>query len=199
MKNPAFQIRFRGMDPSVTLEAVAREKAAKLGGHCPALAACRIELELRQEPQRLPFAVRIDVDHAGQTLSLTCTHGEDVFAALRHAFEAMREEIEDAGGQQRGREVFASMRRQMEGPASLPPSGSRHRLPLAGEVVRLDEDDRCGFIRTEEGAEFRFGAESLADAPFEQVRLGVCVHFLPEHGAPRRQAERVRLGKRRCG
>jgi ribosome-associated translation inhibitor RaiA len=179
MKQP-LEVRFLGMEPSEAVEAAAREKAAKLDLFCRDLMSCRVTIELlhKHKHQGQPFGVRIDVTLPGHELSVDRVQHEDVYVALRDAFDDMRRQVEDAVRRTRGQE-------------------KAHSVPLHGEIVRFDAADRCGFIRTAEGDEYWFGPENLADVPFDHLQLGAEVQFVPEVAAEGRQAKRISLGKHR--
>ena len=179
MKQP-LEVRFLGMEPSEAVEAAARDKAAKLDHFCRDLMSCRVTIELlhKHKHQGQPFGVRIDVTLPGHELSVDRVQHEDVYVALRDAFDDMRRQVEDAVRRTRGQE-------------------KAHAVPLHGEVVRFDVADRCGFIRTADDDEYWFGPENLADVPFDHLELGAEVQFVPEVAAEGRQAKRISLGKHR--
>jgi len=95
-------IRFIGMEPSDALEAAALEKASKLDQLCPQLMACHVVIELphRHRSQGRQFAVRVDATVPGRTLTVSRIEHEDVYVALRDAFDGMRRQLEDAMGRQ---------------------------------------------------------------------------------------------------
>jgi len=181
MKQP-LEIRFIGMEPSDAVEAAARKKADKLDRFRPDIMACRVTIELAQKHrhQGRPFAVRVDVTVPDHELSVDRVHDEDVYVALREAFDDMKRQLEDSVRRVRGQEKL-------------------HATPLHGEVVRFGDEGRCGFIRTPSGDEYWFGPDNVADVPFEHVELGAQVQFIPEVAAEGRQAKRVSVGKHRVG
>jgi ribosomal subunit interface protein len=90
-------IRFNGMEPSGALASAAREKAAKLDLFCPVITACHVVIELAHKHRRQgrPFAVRLDVTLPGHRLAVSRVEHEDVYVALRDAFDHMRRQLED--------------------------------------------------------------------------------------------------------
>jgi ribosomal subunit interface protein len=96
MKQP-LQIQFRGMQVSPALEAAAREKASKLDQFTPNLMSCRVVIELEQKHQQQgrPYGVSIDLTMPGQELRVDKVDNEDVYVALRDAFDAMTRRLED--------------------------------------------------------------------------------------------------------
>ena len=181
MKQP-LQIQFLGMEPSQAVESAVREKAGRLDRVCTDIMSCRVSIEQmhKHQHQGRPFAVRIDVTVPGRELTVGRVQDEDVYVALRDAFDAIKRQIEDAVRRNRGQEKL-------------------HPPPLHGEVVRIDDKERCGFIQTPDGDEYWFGHDHVADVPFEHVEVGAQVQFIPELAAQGRQAKRVSLGKHRFG
>lgn len=181
MKQP-IQIRFVGMEPSDAIEAVALKKAQKLDRFRSDIMACRVTIELanKHQHQGRPFAVRVDVTVPDHALSVDRVHDEDVYVALRGAFDDMKRQLEDSVRHVRGQEKL-------------------HPTPLRGEVVRFADEGRCGFISTPDGDEYWFGPDNVAGVPFEHLALGDQVQFIPEVAAQGRQAKRVSLGKHHAG
>ena len=179
MKLP-LHIVFLGMEASEAVEAAARDKAAKLDQFSPDIMSCRVEIELSQKHQHQgrPFAVRIHLTLPGHELTVDRVQDEDVYVALRDAFDRMKRQLEDTVRRTRGLE-------------------KQHPVPLRGEIVRLDADLRRGFIRTPAGDEYYFDGENLADTPFEHLQLGWTAQFIPEVASQGRQAKRVSFGKHR--
>lgn len=96
MRLPA-DIRFIGLEPSDALQALAREKAAKLDLFCPSITSCRVavELEHRHQQQGRPFSVRINLTLPGRELTASRVRHEDPYVALRDAFDDMKRQLED--------------------------------------------------------------------------------------------------------
>lgn len=96
MKQP-LQIRFVGMEPSPAVEAAARAKAAKLEQFRPDLTACRVSVVLMDKHRRQGrhFSVRIDLTVPGDELVVDQVHDEDIYVALREAFDDMRRQVQD--------------------------------------------------------------------------------------------------------
>lgn len=93
-------IRFIGMEASEALETAAREKIVKLEQLCPQVMACHVVIELphRHRNQGRQFAVRVDLTLPGRELAVSRVEHEDVYVALRDAFDGMRRQLEDATG-----------------------------------------------------------------------------------------------------
>jgi len=177
MKQP-LEVRFLGLEPSAAVEEAARAKAAKLDQFRGDLMSCRVTIELphKHRHQGQPFEVRIDVTMTGRELCVDRVRNEDIYVALRDAFDDMMRRIEDSGHRVRGQE-------------------KQHAELLNGEVVRISSEERRGFIRTADGDEYWFGPDNVAGAPWEHLKVGAEVRFIPEVAAEGRQAKRVSLGK----
>lgn len=103
MKQP-LQILFIGMEPSEAVEATARAKAAKLDRFHPDIMSCRVTIELaaKRQQQGRPFAVRIVATVPDRELTVDRVQDEDVYVALRDAFNDMTRQLEDSVRRIRG-------------------------------------------------------------------------------------------------
>lgn len=181
MKLPV-DIQFLGMEPSTALESSARDHVNKLELLASDLMAChvRIDLEQKHKNQGRPFGVRIDLTLPGHELVVNRVQDEDVYVALRDAFDSMKRQLKEVVRKRRGQE-------------------KQHPVPLHGEVVRLDGAGGFGFIRTLAGDEYYFHRDNVAGTPFESVQAGDFVQFISEVGGAGLQAKRVSLGKHGMG
>ena len=103
------QISFRGMEPSNAVEAKIRERAAKLDRFYDRITGCRVVVESphRHHHQGKLFHVRVDLTVPGGELAVSREPAEhhaheDVFVAIRDAFDAVQRQLEGYGGRQRG-------------------------------------------------------------------------------------------------
>lgn len=181
MKLP-LQLTFRGMDASSAVEEAVRRKVEHLERFYGGITSCRVAVELLQKHQHQgrPFGVRIDLTLPGHELVASGEENEDVYIALRDAFDDMTRQVEDLARRQRGME-------------------KEHPHALHGEVVRLDEEGGFGFISTPDGDEYYFGRDNLANARFDQLRIGSPVQFITQAGAQGPQAKRITVGKHSFG
>lgn len=103
------QITFREMDPSAAVDERVREKAAWLEQFCDDITACHVVVEERHRHQhqgRL-FHVRIDLTVPNKVLIVNRDPEErqaheDVYVAIRDAFDAARRQLEDYVRERRG-------------------------------------------------------------------------------------------------
>ena len=92
------QITIRDMPRSEALEAHVRQKAAKLEEFYPRIVSCRVIVEelRKHHHQGRHFRVRIDVRVPGHhELVANRDHDEDVYVALREAFDIAVRQIDE--------------------------------------------------------------------------------------------------------
>lgn len=96
MKLP-LQLVFLGMEPSAAVEAAVREKAARLDHFSPDIMSCRVEIDLchKHKHQGRPYAVRIHLTLPRHELTVDRVQDEDVYVALRDAFDSMKRQIRE--------------------------------------------------------------------------------------------------------
>ena len=178
MQKP-LQITVHGMEHSPALDASIREKAAKLEQYYPRMTSCHVTVDKphRHHHQGGEFDVRIDMHIPGKVeVVINRKHAEDVFVALRDAFDAAKRNLEEYVREQRG-DVKA------------------HPLPAHGVVARLFTQDGYGFIQTEDGRELYFARDNVVEPGFEHLEVGAEVQFLEEMAQEGPQAKRVSTGK----
>jgi ribosomal subunit interface protein len=172
------QITYRDIRHSDALDARIREKAAKLEEFHPAIISCRVIVEERDRHrhQGKQFAVKLDVRVPRHEIAINRDHDEDVYVALRDAFNAAGRKLEEAVRQTRG-------------------DVKVHEVPQHGKVARLKRDEGYGFIETADGREFYFSRDNVIHPSFDGLEEGVAVQFIEELAGEGRQAKRVTAGK----
>jgi ribosomal subunit interface protein len=112
------QVTFRNMSTSEALEAAIRERAAKLDRFHPRIMACRVAVEAARHRQMrgLVFHVRVDVTVAhGEVVASGDTSAptphENVYIALRDAFDDVRRRLEEHAQRLRGEVKRHTLRR----------------------------------------------------------------------------------------
>ena len=180
MQTP-LQITLLGMDPSEALESRIREKAVKLEEFHPRITRCRVSVEesRKHHTQGRHFSVRIDVHVPGREVVATRDHDEDVYVALRDAFDAVGRQLEEVV-------------REMRGDVKV------HAEPAHGTVTRLVTDEGYGFIESEDGRELYFSRENVVHPPFDDLTTGMAVHYLEEMGGEGPQAKRISAKRHRA-
>lgn len=103
MKIP-MQITIRDIENSAALETHIREKAEKLDEFYDHIMSCRVVVEMphKHHNQGKQFNVRIDIGVPGNEIVVNRDHSEDVYIALRDAFNAAKRQIEDHSRKIRG-------------------------------------------------------------------------------------------------
>lgn len=104
------EVKFRNMDPSPAVEARIREKAAKLERFHDRIIGCVVVVEAphRHHNKGKLYSVRIDIsvpgkDHLIVDRAKPLDHShEDVYVAVRDAFNAAARQIEDYNRRIRG-------------------------------------------------------------------------------------------------
>jgi len=96
MKTP-LQISFHDMPVSPALEALIREKAAKLEQFHPNVTSCRVVVDKphNHSQQGEQFSVTVDITVPGATIVADHARNEDANVAVRDAFLAARRPGED--------------------------------------------------------------------------------------------------------
>jgi ribosomal subunit interface protein len=181
MKQP-LQITFHGMEASQAVEEAVRTKAAHLERFASDIMGCRAVVDWLQKHQHRgrPFGVRIGLALPGHELVVDRVANEDIYVALRAAFDNMKRQLEDVVRLRRGNE-------------------KQHPRYLHGEVVRLNAPEGFGFIHTRDGDAYCLGSDNLASGRTDQLEEGTAMQFITDPAAQRPQARRVSLGKHRMG
>jgi ribosome-associated translation inhibitor RaiA len=96
MHNPV-EIVLRGIPQSGALEHYIGEQARKLDPICGRILSCHVVAEALHRPnqQGAQFAVRLNITLPGTEVVISREHGEDVYIAVRDAFEAAGLQLED--------------------------------------------------------------------------------------------------------
>lgn len=177
MKTP-LQITYRGIEHSDALETHIREKAEKLETFFQPIMSCRVVVEIphQHKHQGKTFNVRVDVGVPGSEIVVNRDNHEDVYVALRDAFDATKRQLDD---------YSRRLRRETKA----------HPQEYTGLVARLNPDEAYGFIRRADGSELYFSSDNLVNASFDQLKEGDEVKFIEEMAAEGPQAKRVSVGR----
>lgn len=103
MQTP-LHITIRDLARSEALETRIRDTAAKLERVHPRLMSVNVTIEQqnRHQHQGRQFAVRVGARVPGRVIAVDRAHDEDVYVALRDAFEATLRQLEEAWRIERG-------------------------------------------------------------------------------------------------
>lgn len=170
-----FQVTFRDMPRSEAVEAEIRRRAEKLDEFCDRIMSCRVTVETPggHKHQGKLHSVHVDLKVPGEEIASTRRHEhEDVYVAIRDAFDAVRRRLEDYVRRTRG-------------------DTKQHESLLRGRVVRMF-DDGHGFIADADGNEYYFDQAGVVH-PGDTPEVGVAVEFLAQAAGQGLQAKRVTI------
>jgi len=140
------------------------------------------ELVINRAPQRLAAAKSNGSARSEKALaeshkpSKHAAH-EDVYVAIRDAFNAAGRRLQD----------FA---RRQSGAVKV------HEPVAHARISKLFPQEGYGFLETSEGREIYFHGNSVLQPGFDRLRVGAEVHFAEEQGEKGPQASTVRLVER---
>jgi len=170
------QITARDISLSEAAEADIRAKAANLDTYYDGIMACRVVVEGPGRHHRKgPFTVRIDLSVPGTELVVDHQADEDLYVAIRDAFDAARRRVEDYARRQRG-------------------AVKSHEETHRARVSRLSSEEGYGFLETADGREIYFHRHSVLHPGFDRLAIGTEVRFVEEPGEKGPQASTVAIG-----
>lgn len=164
--NLPIQVVFRNMDPSPAAEAKARNHAQKLERYFKNIMSCRVVIESnhRRHNKGKIYHVCIDLTLPNAELVVSREPSEhhaheDVYVAIRDAFNAMKRQLQAHRAKQRG---------QVKHHEEIPSGRVLEVFPLAD----------YGYIGTINGREVRFNSQSVVDYDFAELEVGDPVSFV---------------------
>lgn len=166
------QITVRNLPHSEAIELDIRKKVEKLHLYNDRIMSCRVVIDAVQKHkhQGKEYLTRIDLTVPGAELVVNKHRHEDVYVAIRNAFNALQRQLESFSHKQRG-------------------DVKVHETVLHGTVVRLFED--YGFIEGTNGIEYYFHDNHLTNNHFEQLAIGAEVNFIEAVAGDSLQANHV--------
>ena len=175
------QITYRNMEQSDAVEAKIRERAKKLERFAEQIISCRVTVEAPHKHRRKgkTYAVKVDITLPGDELVVTRhpdqhkAH-EDIYVAVRDAFDASRRQLED----------YVRRRRHKV---------KTHAVEPQGVVTQVFPHADYGVIQTPDEREIYFHRNSVINANFDQLEVGDNVSFNEEMGEKGPQASSVHL------
>lgn len=162
------QITFRGIPKSEAVEARIREKVSKLERFHSNIMSCRVavEAEHKHHHQGNHYHIRVDITTPRKELVISREHHdnpahEDIYVAIRDAFNAATRQLED----------YARVRR---GEIKL------HNHQHSGVVVSLFPENDHGFIESADGREIYFHRNSVSGDGFNALAVGDRIRYIEE-------------------
>lgn len=163
-------IDFQNMDASEAVATRVKDRIAKLEHLFDRTISCRVTIEAphRHHHKGNLYHVRILLRVPGEDIIVSRDPGnahahEDVYVAVRDAFDAAERQLQDFVRRRRG-DVKA------------------HAAPLQGRILRLFRDEGYGFAATTDGQEIYFHRNSVVNGRFEELREGEPVRLVVAEG-----------------
>jgi ribosomal subunit interface protein len=179
------EILFHSTAKSDAIEAAIRERATKLEKFADSIVSCLVTVDAPHKHHRQGKLFRVSVDvhipggHVVASRDPAEHHAhEDVFVAIRDAFDAVRRQIQDR-------------LRVVRGKVKL------HEGPPHGKILVVDRNENFGRIATPDGREVYFHRNSLINADFNKLKPGTPVWFSEEPGEKGPQATTVHVAASR--
>jgi ribosomal subunit interface protein len=175
------QITFHNIEHSDAVEAKIREKAQKLERFAEHITSCRVVVEAPHKHHHKGnlYTVAVDITLPGEEI-LANRHPDkhqahqDVYVAMRDAFDAARRQLEDYVRRRRGK-VKA------------------HEVEPHGVIKVLYPEQDYGVIQTADNREIYFHRNSVINSDFDKLEIGKPVHFNEEMGENGAQASTVHV------
>lgn len=181
MKIP-LQITVRNASVSEVVKNEIRERVDKLEQFSSNVMGCHVTVDSphRHQHQGMKYAVQIDLTVRGAELVVKRQPDEDIYVAIRDAFDAARRQMEEYERRLRG-EV------------------KNHEAPSQARVSKLFPEQGYGFLEAPNGYEIYFHRNSVLGDAFDRLTIGTEVRFVEEEGEKGPQASTVVLVRKRRG
>jgi cold shock CspA family protein len=178
------EITFRDIEKSDAVETRIRDWVDKLERVYDRITRCEVIIGQPHHRHRKgnPFSITVRLTVPGGEVVSSHDPGpdgahEDVYVALRDAFQAARRQLED--------HVKARLRRDVKVHEG---NGRAH-----GKVAYLDVQKDWGWIEPDDGRRVYFHRNSVLDGKMDNIELGVEVRFVEEAGNEGPQASTVEV------
>jgi ribosome-associated translation inhibitor RaiA/cold shock CspA family protein len=178
------RITFREMPPSAAVERRVRDRASALERLHPKITGCHVVVEAQHRHHRQGHIYHVTVHLVVPEGEIVVTRDpaqhhahEDVYVAVRDAFDAAARRLQDQLHRLRG-------------------AVKQHELPVFGSVERIFPERDYGVIRSAiDGQEIYFHRNSVLDGNFDSLRVGTEVRYALHEGEGEQgaQASTVRL------
>ena len=180
MKQP-LQITIRDIPPSEALEADIREKAEKLDQFYDRIMSCRVVVEAPHGHHHKGqlYHVSIDLTVPGDELVVNRSPSEhhaheNVYVAVRDAFNAARRKLQNFARKQRGDVKY-------------------HEAPDHGTISDVVPMEDYGRIMSADGRDIYFHRNSVVNGDLDSLEIGDQVRFVEGSGDDGPQASTVQI------
>ena len=182
------ELSYRNLEGSPAIEEHVRKRVQKLERMAPDLIACRVVIEVphRHHHQGVIYHVRIDATLPEHEVVVSRDPGEhhaheDLYVAIRDAFDAVERRLEDFERRRRGQV-------------------KSHDAMTHGRISEIIPALDYGRIQTPDGREIFFHRNALVESNFNRLEVGDAVRFVEEMGEQGPQASTVHpVGKHHAG
>ena len=175
------KITFKDIPQSDFVEKKIREKVEKLEQFAGDITSCRVTVEAPHQHHNKGnlYNVKVDVTLPGEEIVATRNPAEhhaheDIYVAIRDAFNAARRQLENYVRKRRGKV-------------------KKHENPPHGKIKEIFPSADYGVIETPDGRELYFHRNSLLDEELDRLEVGASVHFTEEDGEKGPQASTVHV------
>jgi ribosomal subunit interface protein len=185
MQTP-LRITYRNVDQSDAIDSRIRQRVDRLERLYDRITSCHVVVDKphRHGNKGKIYEVRVLLDVPGKEIAVyregRNDHAhEDVYVALRDAFDATERRLEDFDRKRDHRTRV-------------------HEVPPHGRVVRVFPQDGYGFVESSDGLEVYFHENSVVDGRLQDLDVGAEVRYelAPHEGEQGPQASTVRpIGK----
>lgn len=168
------QITSSDIPLNLALESDIRERAEKLSRFYNRISSCRVVIKVPQKHkhQGKLFNVRIDITVPGKEFAVTRKVDQDIYVAIRDAFNAIERKLEEYSQKRHGR-IKA------------------HNAVLHGHVARIIPEEGYGFIEGTDGSEYYFSMTNVTHPLSQQLAIGDAVQYFTEDSKDGQQAQHV--------
>ena len=175
------QITFRHLEHSPALEAKIHTLAERLDRYSQEIMSCRVVIEAphKHNHQGSLYTVHNNITIPGKEIAVSRDQHdkhahEDAYVALRDAFSAAGRQLEHLVQRRRG-------------------DVKEHDVPPHGRIRELFPMQDYGRIEASDGRDIYFHRNSVLNMAFDQLDIGMPVHFTEEMGEQGIQASSVRI------
>ena len=170
------QISSRNLSLSDAAMETIKQKAEKLETFCSQVMSCRVMVEAphRHKSHGMLYNVRLDITVPGSELVVRREPNEDLYVAIRDAFDAARKQLTNFSRRRKG-EV------------------KKHVAVPTGRVTSVSPVLGYGFLETDDGREVYFSTNSMVDGDLDSLEIGTEVRYSEKQGFDGPQASSVVL------
>jgi ribosomal subunit interface protein len=170
------QITARDFELTESIEAAIRERAEKLDRFYDRIIRCRVVLEAphRRRRKGVLYQVNLEINVPGNKLTVNREPHEDIYTAVKEAFETAKRRLQEYAEQQRGEVKI-------------------HTEPPRARIRAIFHEAGYGFLATTDEREIYFHENSVLGGRFAELEVGMAVRFVEAMGEKGPQASTVEM------